>query len=154
MGGEFAQFREWNENRGQDFDMLHYPIHDAFYKYIRELNHIYLNNPALWDDYDEDSFKWIDCHLEKKCVYSFLRKSKEQTLIAVFNFSDKISDYEMEIEGAQELVTLLDTDEQKYGGNSIPLKSITGENGKFILSIPPFSGRLYEKSHSEQKKRW
>ncbi len=149
MGGEFAQFREWNENRGQDFDMLHYPIHDAFYKYIRELNHIYLNNPALWDDYDEDSFKWIDCHLEKKCVYSFLRKSKEQTLIAVFNFSDKIADYEMEIEDAQELVTLLDTDEQKYGGNSILSKSVTGKKGKFILSIPSFSGRLYEKSRAK-----
>ena len=47
MGSEFAQLREWDEKREQDWDMLKYPLHDSFREYIRKLNHIYLENSAL-----------------------------------------------------------------------------------------------------------
>lgn len=143
MGNELAQFREWDETREQDFDILRYPIHDAFYHYMRELNHIYLDNPAIWNDYSNDSFEWIDCHLEKKCVYSFCRKSKDQTLIAVFNFSDTHTDYALKLDDTQKLTLLIDTDERRFGGNTIPDKTITEKNGAIVLSLPPFSGRLY-----------
>lgn len=143
MGGEFAQFREWDEKREQDYDILKYPIHDAFYHYMKELNHIYLTNPALWNDYSEDGFEWIDCHLEKKCVYSFIRKDKEQTLIAVFNFSDKIIDYDLKTEGAEKLQLLIDTDERRFSGNTAADTVAAVGNGNVMLSLPPFSGRLY-----------
>ncbi|MBQ8965435.1 1,4-alpha-glucan branching protein GlgB [Ruminococcus sp.] len=144
MGGEFAQFREWDETREQDFDILRYPIHDAFYHYMQELNHIYLNNSALWNDYSNDGFEWIDCHLERKCVYSFLRRSKGQSMIAVFNFSDSYTDYALKLDDTKMLTLLIDTDEQRFGGNTIPDKTITVKNESAILSLPPFSGRLYK----------
>lgn len=143
MGNEFAQFREWDESREQDWDILRYPIHDAFCHFMKELNHIYLNNPALWNDYSSDGFEWIDCHLEKKCVYSFCRKCKGQKLIAIFNFSDTFADYALKLDDKEKLVLLIDTDEQKFGGNSITEKIATGKNGSIVLSLPPFSGRLY-----------
>lgn len=143
MGGEFAQFREWDETREQDHDILRYPIHDAFYHYMQELNRIYLNHSALWNDYGEDGFSWIDCHLERKCVYSFLRRSKKQSLIAVFNFSDSYTDYALKLDDTKMLTLLIDTDEQRFGGNTISDKTVTGKSGSVILSLPPFSGRLY-----------
>ena len=37
MGSEFAQLREWDEKRQQDWDMLKYPLHDSFREYIKQL---------------------------------------------------------------------------------------------------------------------
>lgn len=150
MGSEFAQFREWDEKRGQDFDILSYPIHDAFYHYMKELNHIYLTNSALCNDYAENGFEWIDCHLEKKCVYSFIRKNEEQTLIAVFNFSDKYAEYVLRTKDAEKLNLLIDTDEQRFGGNTIAEAEVESNSGIYLLTMPPFSGRLYK---SEQIKK-
>ena len=62
---------------------------------MQELNRIYLNDPALWNDYTENGFEWLDCQLEKECIYSFFRRSDEKTLLAVFNFSDKETEYTM-----------------------------------------------------------
>ena len=42
MGNEFAQFREWDEKRQQDFMLLKYPVHDAFHRYFRDLGALYL----------------------------------------------------------------------------------------------------------------
>ena len=40
MGNEFGQLREWDESREQDWDILKYPLHDAFHRYMIELNRI------------------------------------------------------------------------------------------------------------------
>ena len=88
MGNEIGQFREWDEKREQDWSLRNYPAHDAFYTYIAELNQTYLTHSALWsDDYNRDGFAWLDCHQEERCVYIIERRSKEETLIAAFNFS-------------------------------------------------------------------
>lgn len=49
MGNEIGQFREWDEKREQDWNLLDFPIHEAFYHYMKELNHLYLDHPALWE---------------------------------------------------------------------------------------------------------
>ena len=88
MGNEIGQFREWDEKREQDWSLRDYPAHDAFYTFMAELNQTYLSHSALWaDDDDHDDFAWLDCHQEEKCVYVIERRSKEETLIAAFNFS-------------------------------------------------------------------
>lgn len=38
MGNEIGWFREWNEKRQQDWELLTYPLHDAFQRYIQALN--------------------------------------------------------------------------------------------------------------------
>lgn len=143
MGNEFGQFREWDEKREQDWDILHYPIHDAFHKYMIELNKIYLGNPALWNDYNDDGFRWIDCHQEQKCVYAYERNGNAQTLIAVFNFSDKTVDYDLSLEFAFNLNLLIDSDHQIYGGNTISKSVLHSKSNSICLQLSPFSGRLY-----------
>lgn len=41
MGNELAHFREWDETKQCDWDLLTYPIHDAFHKYFAKLGDIY-----------------------------------------------------------------------------------------------------------------
>lgn len=101
MGNEIGQFREWDEKREQDWSLQRYPAHDAFYRYMAELNRIYLSHSALWaEDYWREGFAWLDCHQEEKCVYIVERRSEEETLIAAFNFSAQEQTVEIELTAA------------------------------------------------------
>ena len=74
MGNEIGQFREWDEKREQDWDILKYPIHDAFHHFMQKLNHLYMTTPALSaKDYENAGFQWLDCHQEERCIYAFER---------------------------------------------------------------------------------
>ncbi|MBR4027317.1 MAG: 1,4-alpha-glucan branching protein GlgB, partial [Lachnospiraceae bacterium] len=90
MGNEIGHFREWDEKRQQDWELLHYPKHHMFFCYMKELNHMYLTHEALSTlDYEQNGFQWLDCHQEERCIYTIERKGKKERVIAVFNFSDK-----------------------------------------------------------------
>ncbi len=136
MGNEFGQLREWDEKRQQDWEMRKYPAHDSFYRFMKELNRIYLQNSALYElDYDERGFEWIDCHQETKCVYAIQRKSQTQKLAAVFNFSSHKQTYMLSMEEETEM--LLHTDWEKYGGHTPEDEPLSQP-----LALPPFSGVL------------
>ncbi len=140
MGNEFGQLREWDESREQDWDMLKYPQHDSFWHFMRELNNLYLKNPALYeDDYDNSGFEWIDCHAEDKCVYAFARKSRKQTIIAVFNFSDKAVDYTLKT-NAENAVLILDSEWEEFGGNTPKSSQKIGAGN---LRLEAFSGKFF-----------
>ena len=110
MGNEFAQVREWDEKREQDWDLLKYPLHDNFHRFMGNLNRIYLDHPALWaKDYGREGFQWIDCHQEDKCVYAFERMGGKERLAAVFNFSDREQTFHMKLENAKKYRVLLDS---------------------------------------------
>ena len=138
MGNEIGQFREWDEKREMDWGLLSYPVHDDFHQFMKALNNFYLENPALWEwDYREEGFQWLDCHKEERCMYAFKRKSREQELIAVFNFSDKEQKgYSLPIEnGRYEVVFSSESlcSEGQVTGNGIV------ENGNLMLNLKPFS---------------
>ena len=143
MGNEIGQFREWDENREQDWSLRSYPAHDSFYTYMTELNQLYESHSALWEnDYSREGFQWLDCHLEEKCVYIIERRSKEETLIAAFNFSSHEQTASIKPSGTQ-LTVLLHTDWEKYGGRTPEreIKTAIQKEG-MTLRLAPFSGML------------
>ena len=98
MGNEIGQFREWDEKREQDWNLLDYPKHRAFSCFMKELNHIYLSQPALYEqDYKQSGFEWEDCHQEQKCIYVIRRTASNSNLISILNFSDKVQEYDLKI---------------------------------------------------------
>ena len=145
MGSEFGQLREWDEKRQQDWDMLKYPIHDSFREYIRALNTIYLQYPALHYDYDPTNFMWEDCSSTIRCVYAMRRKSAEGDIVAVLNFSDWYqADYSVTVGEGYEAELLLDSDDQLYSGNTPHGGTdYTYTDGRLDMNIPPFSGRIF-----------
>ena len=125
MGNEFAQFREWDEKRQQDFMLLKYPVHDAFHRYFRDLGALYLKYPALWqEDYVEDGFHWLSADDTEHVVYAFERRTMGQTILCVFNLSDQRQEFLYREEqgtasaGAGKtlgLQLLIDSDDEGYG---------------------------------------
>ena len=137
MGNELAMFREWDERREPDWDLLNMPAHDAFHRYITELNQIYLKKKALWKlDHTYDGFKWIDCKSENNCVFGYTRTDGKQMLLALFNFSDQDAAITPNLDG--KVTLLLHTDWEPFGGRTPNSKKRT-----IATSIPAFSGILY-----------
>lgn len=145
MGSEFAQLREWDCKRQQDWDMLKYPLHDSFREYIIELNRIYLKYNALHYDYDPTNFAWVDCNSTERCVYAIRRKSAEGDILAVLNLSDWYqADYCVNIGSDLDVELLLDSDSQKYSGTTPEGKSDYEYSGNSIrMNITPFSGMMF-----------
>ena len=146
MANEYGQHREWDAKRQQDWDILTYPIHDAFHRFIKELNHIYLKHPAFWQtDHETAGFSWIDCHQEGRCIYSLERIAGKERLLAVFNFSDQVQeDYMLELKDARALTLLLASDAQEYAGTKKYDKTvIETPGGRAALTLTPYSGIYY-----------
>ena len=142
MGNEIGQFREWDEKREQDWSIRKYPLHDAFYQYMKELNHIYLKHSALYEwDYRAEGFVWLDCSSEERRIYTMLRKSSKESIVAIFNFSDLVQNgYEVGIDGVKHAKILLYSDWNRFGGKTpegseyCKLKA-----GKLICNLNPFT---------------
>ena len=143
MGNEIGQFREWDESREQDWNLLRYPKHDELFRFIRDLNHLYLNHSALWQEDDrEQGFRWLDCHQEGRCIYAMERRSEKERLVFVFNFSDQTQDgYQLPVEDCSGLRPILSTEWEEYGGG---VKRNEGFlpvlHNQVQLSLPPYSG--------------
>ena len=118
MGNEIGQFREWDEKREQDWDILEYPMHNKFHRFMRDLNLVYINHPALFNsDYETKGFNWVNCHEEEKCIYVFERICKDEKILALFNFSDEYhKGFEVPIKD-EVLEVLMDSSINEYGGD-------------------------------------
>lgn len=145
MGSEFAQLREWDEKREQDWDLLKYPLHDSFHRYIKELNRLYLRHTAFHYDYDPTNFVWEDCNNVNKCVYAIRRKSASGDILGVFNFSGKkLSGYRLRLEPSVKVKLLLDSDSQTYSGSTPDGATLFRHSSEALtVTLPPFSGQLY-----------
>lgn len=127
MGNELGHFREWDERREQDWLLREFPIHDAFYHYIAELNRIYLTHPALYRlDYHPHGFTWMDRSREKACLFILQRQCAEERLVILFNLGDQARQYQLPAPTGVEL--LLHTDWQRFGGHT-PENNLTHLSG-------------------------
>lgn len=89
MGGELAQFIEWDYKKELDWSLLDYEMHQKFHLFIRELNHFYLDSPELWEQDDSwEGFQWIQPDDAINNIISFRRIDKRgRELIIACNFS-------------------------------------------------------------------
>jgi 1,4-alpha-glucan branching enzyme len=60
MGSEFADEREWSEERGLDWALRHDPMHGGVQRALGDLNRAYSAHPALWTrDTTPEGFRWL-----------------------------------------------------------------------------------------------
>ena len=76
MGHELAEFIEWRDYEGLEWFMLDHENHRKYKEFIRDINHLYLEHPALWDsDTDWRGFRWIDAGNSRQQIFTYVRKS-------------------------------------------------------------------------------
>ena len=153
MGNELAHFREWDEEKQCDWDLLKYPMHDAFHRYFAKLGELYSKTPALYEtEYDWTSFQWIDADNADENMFSYLRKNENSYYIVILNFSPNA--YKKHAFGVPEKGVyheLLNTEQDIWGGEITELgkmKAVEKECNKLPYTIevdvPAFGGVLLE----------
>lgn len=152
MGNELGQLREWDEKRQQDWNLLDFPAHREFHRFMIDLNHIYLQHLALSEkDYDPDGFRWLDCHQEERCIYAFERIGSSERIIAVFNFSNREQIYQLKIQNPQTVQVLLSSNWVIYGGDETNYgANLTTKNNILELTMKPYTA-LYMVTYSTNK---
>lgn len=163
MGGEFGQFIEWNYQDSLDWHLLDYEMHGKLHNYVRELNHFYLENPAMWqNDRDWQGFSWIDCQDWQQSVLVFKRQGKQADdfIIAVVNFTPVVrTEYRIGVPAAEYYHEVFNSDSLIYGGsgqgnpgNRQP-EAISCHNqpNSLVITLPPLA-MVYFKPAGHRKK--
>lgn len=145
MGNELGQLREWDEKRGQDWDILKYPIHDAFHRFMMQLNDTYLKNPALSEwDYENNGFEWVDCNQPSRLIYVFRRNCSKESMLIFFNFSYHEQNYELNLNYECTIKPILDSDWEEFGGILKKDVEPVTVNGPTSIKLAPYSARYYK----------
>ena len=162
MGNEIAQFREWDEDKENDWFMLKYPAHDAFQKYFSDLNALVNNNEAFYaNDYSWDSFKWVDADNNTDNMFTYIRKHNDNKYLVVLNMStNHYKNFRIGIENRSTLKEVLNTDKDIYNGNNIVNEKILRTrkiahnklDHSVEIEIGPLSGIVFEIKEFKTKK--
>jgi 1,4-alpha-glucan branching enzyme len=77
MGGELAQWREWNHDTSLDWHLLAQREHAGVQAWVRDLNHLLASTPALHTvDFAQEGFAWISHADEANSVIAFVRHAR------------------------------------------------------------------------------
>jgi 1,4-alpha-glucan branching enzyme len=156
MGGEFGQWREWNETESLDWHLLEKAVHRGVQLLVEDLNKIYKQHGELWAaDGEPAGFQWIEVNNAAENIISFRRiaPSTGKEIICVGNFSPIIREgHRMGLPRAGEYRQLLNTDDQKYcGGGFGVVESITAEavpshglEYSALITLPPLATMWFE----------
>ncbi len=118
MGNELGSFREWDENRELDWQLLSYPIHSGFDRYLIGLAGLYRSCPALHEgEYHPGCFRWLEADDSAHSVYAYERAAGGDRLLMVLNLSDRgYHPYRLRFDGPVTLRELVNSDYIHYGG--------------------------------------
>ena len=156
MGCEFGQGDEWDHDTILDWYVLQYPHHAGIKKLVSDLNKLYSQQPALHKyDFDPTGFAWIDCHDIDQSVLSYLRKSDDESIIVVLNFTPVIRDnYRIGVPALAGYEIIFNSDAEYYSGSNAGSPSfIQAEDTAWMnqpasleLSLPPLAGLVLKKT--------
>jgi 1,4-alpha-glucan branching enzyme len=135
MGCEFGQGREWNYDRSLDWHLLDKPLHAGLKRFVTDLNHVYVSEPALHEvDVKPAGFQWIDCNDSDNSIVTMLRfaADPDDFVICVFNFTPVARHgYVFGVPRAGTYTEALNSDAAVYGGSNV------GNNGLIVTEPVP-----------------
>lgn len=156
MGQEFAQLREWSEERELDWFLLAEEPHQQIQNWYQDLLHLYQKNKALYElDTDEKGFEWINKDDVFRSIFSFVRHSKDnkKNLLFVCNFTPvEREDYRVGVPRRKQFKLVLDSDDPRYGGCGVerpvmykPEKQeCDGQKYSFAYPLKPYGVAVFE----------
>jgi 1,4-alpha-glucan branching enzyme len=122
MGGEFAQWMEWNHDAELDWALFGHEKHDGIRRFIGDLNRIYKDEPALHEvDFKGEGFRWIQADDAHNSVYAYIRyaKDRDDFLVVVGNFTPVVrEDYHVGVPRGGFYSEILNSDAKIYGGSN------------------------------------
>ena len=156
MGQDFAQLREWSEERELDWYLLEEAPHQQIQNWYRDLLHLYKKNKAMFElDSDPAGFEWINADDNYRSIYSFMRHSKDnkKNLLFICNFTPmERRDYRVGVPRRKQCRLILNSDDVQYGGTGEPRpllykpvkQECDGKKYSFAYPLPPYGVAVFE----------
>jgi 1,4-alpha-glucan branching enzyme len=151
MGGEIAQWREWQHDGSLDWHLLEYAPHAGARRWVEDLNRFYRGTPGLHElDCEPAGFEWIDCCDADASVVSLLRKgrSHRSEIVIICNFTPVPRlNYQVGVPHGGVWKERLNSDAHDYGGSGMgnmgeveaaPV-GCHGRHFSLTLILPPLS---------------
>ncbi|MEA2170868.1 MAG: 1,4-alpha-glucan branching enzyme [Solirubrobacteraceae bacterium] len=141
MGQEFGQEREWSHERSLDWHLLEQPMNHGLQALVRDLNRVYRERPALWEnDFDGSGFYWLEPNDAEHSVVAFARTSRDfsDVVATVLNLTPvPRHGYRVGLPRAGRWVEAVNTDSTHYGGSD------TGNYGGVVAEPIPWGGQPF-----------
>lgn len=165
MGQDFGQIDEWNENASLEWELLQYPLHKNMQSYVRALNHMVLEHPALYEeDFDPSGFEWINCSYHEESMVLYVRRSKDgkETLLFICNFDNvEHEKFRLGVPFAGKYKEIFNSDAREFGGQgrinarAKSSKKIPWDDRENSIecNIPPMSFLVFSCTPEADKKK-
>ncbi len=159
MGQEFAQEREWSEERELDWFLLGEDLNKGMLEYVKELLKVYRDNRCLYElDDSWDGFEWINANDSYRSTYSFIRKSRDgkNNMVFVLNMTPiALDDYAVGVPKKGKYKLVLNSDEKRFAGNGAELPEeikaqefeCDGRQYAIKFNLPPYGAVVYSFSY-------
>ncbi|WP_305768425.1 1,4-alpha-glucan branching protein GlgB [Candidatus Epulonipiscium viviparus] len=155
MGSEIGQTREWIEKNQLTWELLEYPEHKGLQRYMKELNLLYKTTPALYHDENiGETFDWINGDNKESLVVSYIRRTLEEELIVVVNFSlYPRMGYSVGAAKPGTYKEIFNSDREEYCGSGVlntnliktlP-ESCQYKENRIVIDIPPIGATILKK---------
>ena len=139
MGCEIAQFNEWRYYESLEWSLLEFETHKTFWEFVKNLNHFYKDNKALWQIDDSwDGFEWINPGDEERSIISFVRRGKniKDEIIVICNFTPVgYKDYIVGVPRKGCYAEVFSTEQKEFGGSGEKIKKVYAKK-KEMLNMP------------------
>ena len=148
MGQEFAQAREWSEERALDWELLDAPAHEGIRRLVRDLNRLYREKPALHArDCEAEGFEWLIADDAENSVFAWLRKAPGARPVAIVsNMTPALHEgYRLPLPHDGQWREILNSDAGIYGGSGKGnLGMVNAEGGGCHVTLPPLATIMLE----------
>ncbi|WP_180982815.1 1,4-alpha-glucan branching protein GlgB [Chryseobacterium scophthalmum] len=150
MGDEFGQTNEWNFKQNLDWHLLEYPVHKGLQTLVKDLNHLYKNETALFENqFNQNSFEWVEANDQENSVYIYLRKGKrrDDVFMVILNLTPNVLDYKVGVNLDTHWEVVLNSDDEKYSGSGVEANIFREDHDEWMnrprsisLNLPALSG--------------
>ncbi len=156
MGGEIGQRSEWNHDASLDWHLLDDPRHAGVQRYVRDLNRLHRELPALHAlDASPQGFEWLQVNSGGESVYAWLRRAAdgERFVVVIANLTPQTHhDYPLGVPRAGRYAERLNSDARDYGGsgqgNAGAAIAVDGEwdqrPATLRVTLPPLATLIFE----------
>jgi len=157
MGAEFGQGNEWNYRYSLDWHLMEYANHQGMAETVRSLNHLYRNEPALYEkSFDYSGFEWIDGGNAADSILVYARKGNDPVndLVIVLNMTPVVRyDFRIGVTDAGKWKVIFNSDDKHFWGsgigndNTLNSEAIGwhGRDNSINITVPPLAGLVFKR---------
>ena len=152
MGSEFAQTQEWDHDHSLNWDLVGSPLHGGILRLVKDLNTLYLECPALWND-APDGWAWIGEHVNDSILVYERRQGSESVVFALNMTPVPRENFRIGVGEKGIWRERLNSDASLYGGSDIGnmgrVESMPvpchGRPASIVVVLPPLAFLVFKK---------